>query len=412
MYDGYLTYAGMELVNAERTVAYGRALLPTLGLSGYECMSLQQAVSDAPYDTPAADGAEWYDPDHPASGGFIGFYPSGLQGIRDSTRTGETSEAIGSGGFNYATRDGTREIRVKGVCIGTTPESAEYGMAWVKGVLEGPACGGACFGSDICFFLDCPTILTWERLIRTVRGVECTSGPSVISERALSCGGYMIEIEFILTASVPYLYGWEQPVASAQGAALQVLDPSADIFLSATVPACVQKAPPAPLIDPDCEPVPTPPTVPAIGGACAPEPSSYTSYAIHIPKEMLLSWQDVVPRLVIRTGAGAVRHLRVRFLARVPSTLPLAQLDPCGACAEFTVNYIPPSTMTTIDGSIERVTMAVSNSDEQSAEHLVSGPAGDVFNWPVLSCGIGYYALIDVDSTSVIGLELSIRSRE
>ena len=49
MYDGYLTYAGMELINAMRTVAYGRALLPTLSLSGYECPTLAQAVGDAPY---------------------------------------------------------------------------------------------------------------------------------------------------------------------------------------------------------------------------------------------------------------------------------------------------------------------------------------------------------------------------
>lgn len=413
MYDGWLSFAGTEIINAERTRTYAAALVPTTRVTGYECDTLAVALLDSPYTTPAADAAPWYDPDVPASAGFCGFYPKSLDGFVDSTRTASSAESTSDGGFTYRTRRASRELRITGVLIGASHEATMAGLSWLKAVLDGSGCDG-CEGDDLCFLIDCPGNATteWERKFRQFRSVTCFYGPKVRNEWDLSCGGHMVEVEFYLRADVPWMYGATREVATAEGTTLTAVEPGATIVPISTIPPCTYVETVSPLIDPDCPPVPEPPTVPDISLGCSAEPASFFSYAALIPDSALQTWQDAVPTLTIRTGAQPVRHVRIRMLPRVPETAAVTDLDPCTGCASFVIDYIPPSSVAVIDGMVERVTMQQSNGPLQSAGHLVSGIGSEVFEWPSLSCGISYYMVVDVDSDSVIGLDLAVTNRE
>jgi hypothetical protein len=169
---------------------------------------------------------------------------------------------------------------------------------------------------------------------------------------------------------------------------------------------------PAPIIDPDCPVIPTPPKAPAITGACGTAPSSFFSYAIYIPDSSVQSWRDGVIQLTVRTGTKATRYMRVRMLPRpLPGQTP-ADLEPSTICGEFVVNYIPSGTLVTLDGMTEEVIYKKGASDPVRGDHLLSGIGSEVFTWPLLTCGMGYYMLIDVDVNTLVNVSLSVANRE
>jgi hypothetical protein len=56
--------------------------------------------------------------------------------------------------------------------------------------------------------------------------------------------------------------------------------------------------------------------------------------------------------------------------------------------------------------------MKVGNGPVQPADHLVSGENGGLFQWPLFTCGLGYYVLVDVDVNTVVDLALAVADRE
>jgi hypothetical protein len=274
----------------------------------------------------------------------------------------------------------------------------------------------------VCFLTHCPSIVetstptevdeAWAQAARHLRSVTATEGPKVISETPLGQGGYLIRVEFILTAAVPHIYTGLEPIATATGLSLALDRPGAAIFSIPTVPVVPAPAPPAPILDPECPVIPVAPRPPAIGGSCGSVPSAFFSYAIYIPEDVVQSARDGVISLVLTTGSNPVRHLRVRMLPRpLPGQQP-EDLNPSTACGQFNVNYIPPGTTVTIDGMTERITYRRGAGGETSGEHLVSGVDSELFTWPILTCGLGYYLLIDVDSNVLMKVALSVANRE
>jgi hypothetical protein len=51
-------------------------------------------------------------------------------------------------------------------------------------------------------------------------------------------------------------------------------------------------------------------------------------------------------------------------------------------------------------------------SDPVRGDHLLSGIGSEVFTWPLLTCGMGYYMLIDVDVNTLVNVSLSVANRE
>jgi hypothetical protein len=287
MFTGWLSFAGTEIANAARLMAYRNALLPTLDLKDCgDCATFAEAMGDEPYTTPLADDAEWADPDRPESLGFLGFLPTSLSGFTDSTREAGVTQSLLDGGTVGRTRRGTRDMRVAGWLIGTSEAAAEAGFSWLKAALDGGSCADCEPGDDLCFLLACPTdTVEAESYTRHIRRVTCTSGPTRITERSLSgCGGFMINVEFGLTAGSPFVYSEPIVVAVAEGEELTAIVPGSLVFpMDTPLKPCL--APKAIngsgtiLRDPDCPPVPAPPTAPSLSSSCKPITFNSSGYA-------------------------------------------------------------------------------------------------------------------------------------
>lgn len=422
-FPGWLMFAGTEVANASRVSAYAKGALPTLDVSNcYDCSLLPLALEDAVYTDPVTDAAPWYDPDYPETADFYGMYPLSFEGFTDSTRAADVGESVGDGGFISRPRRKTREMRVTGLLIGKNRSAADAGMTWLKAIMSGSECG-TCDGDDLCFLTGCPDIQSnstnttiddaFNDVVRHMRNVTCTEGPTVLSEVPLKrAGGFALKVEFILTAAVPYIYTEPELVASATGTSLVSHKAGATITPITTIPLVAAPKRPKPILDPDCPAIPTPPKAPAIAGACGTVPSSFFSYAVYIPETSVQSWRDGIIQLTVRTGSKATRYMRVRMLPRpLPGQTP-ADLEPSSICGEFVVNYIPSGTLVTLDGMTEEVTYKIGAADPTRGDHLVSGVGSEIFVWPLLTCGMGYYMLIDVDTNTLVNVSLSIANRE
>lgn len=261
---------------------------------------------------------------------------------------------------------------------------------------------------------DNPGDACFNRYARQLRRVSCISGPTTVTEYEPSSGAMEI-VEFSFAAAAPHVYGLEEQVLSVVGKAVTTSKRNADVYLmSKTVPACTAKTPSDALVtDPDCPAVPSPPKPKVPKSSCAPDPDYLDSYALTIPDGLVPLWSEAVPILSIKTGPKAARKVQVRF---IPRPLPIQQpedLDPCSMCGEFVIDYIPPNSTFVLNGMEERAYIKQTGNRISDAGHLLSGMTStSLFQWPVLTCGTAYYAIVDVAVEGVGGFDLSLAVRE
>lgn len=150
-----------------------------------------------------------------------------------------------------------------------------------------------------------------------------------------------------------------------------------------------------PLADPDCPPLPLPPTAPVISDDCLDEVGTWRRYWAIIPANQVSEWLALVPTIYVTTGPLAARQVRIRVYRNPdgldPSAFPATEWD-----AEQIISYIPPLTVLTLDGVAQRVWAEVNGGDSLSADRLLYGTGGGPATWPVLSCGTGYLISFDV----------------
>jgi len=155
---------GVEFCNVARTVAYLRGGYgpPKLTVNG-ECDCPEDQLrtlvgcDDAPYSTPADDGAPWYDAAIPESADFAGFYPTSFDGL-DSTYTRDVVEIVsgGGGGVLGRLRAKPRAMVWRGFLFGRTCCSVAYGLRWLTSVLRQSRCGAECGGEKLDLLVCCP----------------------------------------------------------------------------------------------------------------------------------------------------------------------------------------------------------------------------------------------------------------
>lgn len=170
---------------------------------------------------------------------------------------------------------------------------------------------------------------------------------------------------------------------------------------------------PGPILDPDCAVVPAPPRPPALEIACLDTPSAWRRYTALIPDDVVPVWRDAVPIVDIQTQATAARQVRVRFYPN-PFANPAETLDPCDFCGEFVISYIPPYSVLTIDGIRQQAFVTGPTGAVQVANHLLYASDGGPMQWPLLSCGVTYTAVVDVAPEGVADLsaKLCVAARE
>lgn len=150
------------------------------------------------------------------------------------------------------------------------------------------------------------------------------------------------------------------------------------------------------LIDPDCPPLPAPPSPPTIEEECIIDPGAWTRYTIYIGKDEIPLFSSVLPVVTMRTGDSTARQVRMRWYPN-PDDLTIDELPPCEYEGEIIVSYVPPNAVMTIDGITRDATASVNGGDEQPATQLLYGPDGGPMVWPELRCNQGYVFTVDVD---------------
>lgn len=150
-----------------------------------------------------------------------------------------------------------------------------------------------------------------------------------------------------------------------------------------------------PLADPDCEPIPLPPTPPAIVDDCIEEVGTWRRYWAIVPASEISRWLAVIPTITLHTGAIAARQVRIRYYPNPEDVQPDEIVTETWE-AEQIISYMPPLTDLVIDGVTERVRAAVNGADPIAADKLLYGTGGTPASWPILRCGIGYLISFDV----------------
>lgn len=242
-------------------------------------------------------------------------------------------------------------------------------------------------------------------------------GPTVMAKKETTDGGAIWAVQFTGVAGMAWEFSAEKPIFEG------FLDPSVpdpyfpgitggsfdSVGESFTEPLC-QVPNWAPLYDPDCPAMLPPPTPPDIPLGCYTAPESWWRRTILIPRAYIPLWSDTVPVFNVRTGADAIRGLRVRFYAETSPDID----EDCNFLGDLVISYVPAGTTLTFDAANQtvRVYDPVAN-QLRDAESLVFTSDGKPFDWPLLSCGYGYIVTLDmptVDDPPIIDLSVVPRA--
>ena len=150
-----------------------------------------------------------------------------------------------------------------------------------------------------------------------------------------------------------------------------------------------------PLADPDCPPLPAPPSLPTIPSECIDEIGTWRRYTIQLGGGAVRKFTASLPTLVLNTGASAERQVRIRYYPNPDSVAP-ELIDMSAWEAEQIITYIPPMSTVTLDGVSQLVWAEVNGGETIAAERLLYGTNGMPATWPVLTCGYGYVITLDV----------------
>lgn len=430
MWPGYLQVGGMEISNAGRVETYvGKApwFKPLYGAT-----DLYVALDDDPYTTPEADDAPWTDDMEPWSDRFFGFYLLDVTGVEDSSRSVTFTESTGDGGRPSRVRHTSKTIVFNGVLMGRDEQATEYGMRWLRNALLASPCGQAdgtttCAGVSMCYFAaePCtdPSAVCWDTSVpptitcddsvlatgRTLRKFAVTTGPTVTAKHTTIDGSEVWTVTFTGVAGVPWEYGYERCIVERFMDPL-VTNPFCDgingsfdsdgyLFDDTDIPCATTTW--APVYDPNCPALVPPPAPPTVDIACADTPTEWTRRQFTIPGDHIPLWTDMVPLLTLTTAGTAVNNVRVRFYTDPYETGNPAE-DPCAFCGDFLITYIPPNTVLQLDGASETITATSQNTAPRNANSVVFGSDGKPFEWPLLSCGVGYIVTIDLPSDATV----------
>lgn len=418
MLTDYATASGTELWNTTRLQAYltniGSPFDSGPNVCRCETLTAELLGDPAPYTTPTADPAPWYDVDYDHSAEFLGFLPLTLQGIDDNPRARNVTNAVGGGGVFSPVRDLPRTITVTGVLIGSTCCGADYGLHYLTEVLN--SCGvGRCDGGCFDMFSCCPeegmTAVQFKaKYGRSFLRTSLVSGPTVTNRSgAGNCptsgcsGGELIEVEFVLVAATPW--AWTDPAPKLEvnfpetgtgGCTIWCLD-SVDgmcgvqpcLFADCTAGSQCGD----PLIASVSPPRPTAPEsvfcMPLVG-----DRECYTLDLTDRPR-----WSEDVPIVTIDAGALDLRNVRVTFYENPDPAIPCdVTVDRmlCAPVNDFHISYLASGSTIVIDGRTGQATMSC-RGDCLPASTVYGSVDGAPLTVSPLTCA-SYCVCIEVDA--------------
>ncbi|WP_367139267.1 hypothetical protein [Saccharothrix sp. HUAS TT1] len=386
--EHWLTLGGTELVNTARVERYVDALCIT-SLSCGVCEDFVRGLRDEPYTDPGTDRAPWFDPAVPESALFAGLMGISVEGLERGTGGRNRVELVGDGAAVGGLRRRSRELLVKARMYAKTEAALSYGNAWLESALGGAVCQGSCTGDELCFFAYCPVCpqppmpgdTCGDDAVRTLFDVGLLDGPDMTRKGRLG-DGWLADVQFSLVAGRPHMWRLPRYITGTGHPGLQPAPPIGPPV------DCVEDQDCA--VDPDCPQPPPPIRPPAPPNPCFPGPppanDTYRRIAT-VPANVLPEQLSKVPLLELRTGDLNLRRVTVRFYANPAQYACTEYVDPCSACAEINIPYLPRGVVLRLDGRTERVTVDCPGGPGLVvAEVEVYGPEGDFFEWPVFEC--------------------------
>lgn len=426
-YEGWLSYAGTEILNASRVARYSGVV----GV-GCDCPALTEGLGDSPYTDPARDNAAWYDPSVPESARFYGLTGLEIIGADSGTLEYQWTELLGDGGVPGAARRASKEIEVKALAAAGDSAAMAYGMEWLASALRGSGCRDICFGDSVCLLAACPqpagsSDIEWRpdtgsqfapglnQLLRT--GFNTTLlEPQSVTKRYFLGGQVIHELRFTLRIGVPYWYREPRNVVrfttnpdDVQPAVVRestpLYDPwgwqalcQQDVSCLTGDPFCVN--PPLPPVEAGFPADPCFPNDPRNNPPGQPDGHKFpaTRMAISIARGIGTDWGEKVPVLRLYTGSLPWRRLAVRWYDNpTGQQCTPSSLDPCRACSEINIPYLPQSTVFTLDAQVRRA-YADCPGTGPLVEPRMYGPSGGPFSWPLFDCSAPLCAEVIVDT--------------
>lgn len=388
---GWMSFDGTEIINSSRLDAY-LGSSPCSGGGSQICVpcdELIREVSDPPFFSPEFDGAPWYDPAVPISADFLGVGGIDIEGLWSHPSTVVDGLIV-------------RDMNIRAVLVGRNEAAVSYGLAWLAQALQGSYCPtGSCIGGQMCVAVACPNSLAPDP-VRTLVDTSALERPEVTSILSKP-GTVWWEVEWVMRSRNPGMY---------QDAEIKLEfgttgGPVETINLLDAYQGCNEVVPCA--TDPEC-PRPEIPEVPQPPlDACYPveDFQAYRTLA-SVDGRSVPSWLELIPVITIRAGAEPLRNITVRFYQN-PLGLDCTDLigaDPCTACTDITVLYVPAQGTTVLDGRTNRAQTNCIGGDVDVP--ALYGPGGRTFNWPTFSCGYGLCVEVTVAATASQDASLSV----
>ncbi|MEU6628478.1 hypothetical protein ABZ905_09300 [Streptomyces parvus] len=384
MIPDYMDLGCTEIINSARASVY--AELYCLLTACDPCPGLPEAINDAPYVDPVTDLAPWYDPAVPESALFLGVMGVDAVGFSTSTRSRTPVQLVGDGAALGIARRAHRELVYTVLLLVREECALPYALEWLAAALQGAPCEGACMGDEIGVFSCCPEG-DGLRELRHLYGVGLVDGPDVTATRYYD-EGVIAEVTFTLAAAVPWIY--REPLAglgdwiSMGDGELLTYDPD-EVYAD-----CLDPTPC--LSDPLCPPPPLPVRAPVPVDSCYPTgDAEFRRSVVALTPADQPEWLEAVPVLELETGGTALRRLIVRFWANPLGSDCMDVADPCAACTDIQIPYLPPGSTLRVDGRTQtaEVTCAAGSQGSVTTAPTLYGALGQSFEWPVFSCATG-----------------------
>lgn len=438
-YPGWMCLGGMEIVNNDRTAAYAQhGWKSSARVEVRDCDACGEDMPKAlgapggVYSNPSTDKAPWWSLTEPESGDFGGLLVTSVDGLESGEFSRETTpRASGRGSFVGPGVQASPTIVVRGLLLGKTCCSVDYGYRWLKNVLRSE-CSDGCLGEDLTFLDCCPQLCedsseftTYEECLspylRTLKNVSLLQSPRIVNRYGTGCGCCsgcaLMEIEFRLSAGQPCVF--REPVLIQEGVRFNPLteSPCPEWIPVAPEDVCSDEdCPPASdCLGDFCEPIVKPPTPPAAINPCVCDPMTTIRACINFTGDMIPEFAEGVPIIEINSGSTEMRQVRMRFMVN-PLGIDVDELDPCDACGEVTLAGIPPQSTFRMDGTTGTVTIQCPGSPETDATPLLGSTGGRLpFRFPEIPCGgVGYTMCVETEAVTVssiatVGLSIAVR---
>lgn len=403
-YFGYFALGGNEFINTTRAATYAANLAITTVQCG-ACPDLARAVGELPYVSPADDDAPWFDPIVADSKDFAGLVGLEITGLSKTFGHREPVPLTTDGSSLHPFRRTHREIQIRALALAKTDCALSYGFSWLASVLRG-GCNQGCVGDNLCFFTCCPTCEDppeppepdpcmdqttqhWRQLFNV--GLLDMAEPTNVRKVP---GGWIGEITITLAAGDPFIYSEPAPVT---GPTTSRYIPDYDPNVSTNCTEDIDC-----LRDPDCPTPPAPILPPPPKDMCFPTGIFDAAQAIiELPPNSTPVWAEKVPYIEIRAGSRRMERITVRWYLN-PLGSGCANPDPCLACAEINIAFIPADSTLTIDGRTETASVDCPGGPGlATAEPNLYGRAGGPFVWPIFRCADAMCVEVIAEATTL-----------